>query len=87
MTILSDVLRELFKMFVSDLRLTMSVLFGVFLLASAMYLTWIGPLVAGFVLLLFCLGVLGEAVIRETLKKTVNAGQKTKAAGNSLIEE
>ncbi len=69
MTIIGDVLKELFKMFVADLRLTLAILSGVLALFLLLHRALIDPTAAGFLLLLICLLVLAEAVFRETLKK------------------
>ena len=66
MTIMGDVFRELFGMFVADLRLTLSVLGGVLLVAILMNSAVLGPVAAGFVLALGCVLILVETVLRET---------------------
>lgn len=65
MSILGDVLKELFKMFVADLRLTLTILGGVIAVAFLLKLELIAPLSAGFLLLLLCLGVLAETILRK----------------------
>lgn len=65
MTIIGDVFKELFKMFVADLRLTLAILGGVILVAILLQKAWVSPLVAGLLLTLFCLVVLAEAILRE----------------------
>ncbi|NMM45888.1 hypothetical protein HH303_15430 [Rhodospirillaceae bacterium KN72] len=69
MTIIGDVLKELFKMFVADLRLTIAVLIGVGGLATLRHATEISPMSAGLILLVYCLAVLSEAVYREAKRK------------------
>ena len=64
MTIFSDVLKELFKMFVADLRLTLATLAGVVVVAVLLGLDLLGPAVSGIVLMLISLLVLAETVIR-----------------------
>jgi len=66
MTIIADVLKELFKMFVADLRLTLSILGSVALVAFLLQQPWFNPLAAGLLLILLCLLVLAEAILRET---------------------
>lgn len=69
MTILGDVFRELLKMFVADLRLTLAVLGGVALVAILMDRGILGPIGAGLALAAGCVLVLGEAVLREALQR------------------
>jgi hypothetical protein len=66
MNILGDVFKELFKMFVADMRLTLSILIGVGVIGLLLGQTLVNPVVAGVLILLLCLGVLFEAVMRET---------------------
>jgi len=65
MSILKDVLSELFKMFVSDARLTAAILAVVAVTAALTRGTSLSPLVGGVVLLVGCIGVLIVAVRRE----------------------
>lgn len=60
-----DVARELFKMFVADLRLSLATLGGVALVAALRQADLVGSLAAGALLLAICIAVLVEAVIRE----------------------
>jgi hypothetical protein len=69
MTVLRDVLAELFSMFVADARLTASVLAVVALAALLIFAAHVGALSAGAVLLIGCLGVLVEAVLREARRR------------------
>ena len=69
MTIIGDVLKELFKMFVADLRLTIAILVGVGILAILLRTTGISPTSAGLILLVYCLAVLSEAVYREAKRR------------------
>jgi len=66
MNILGDVFKELFKMFVADMRLTLSILIGVGLIGFVLSQSFVSPTVAGVLIVLLCLGVLFEAVMRET---------------------
>lgn len=66
MTILGDVFKELLKMFVADLRLTLAVLGGVTLVAIFLDRNVLGPMGAGLLLAAGCVLILGEAVLRET---------------------
>ena len=66
MEILKDVLAELFSMFVTDLRLTLSTLILVGLVAAIILGLHANPLVGGAVLLVGCLGIVIEATHRET---------------------
>jgi len=66
MNILGDVFKELFKMFVADMRLTLSILIGVGLIGFVLSQSIVSPTIAGVLIVLLCLGVLLEAVMRET---------------------
>jgi len=63
MSILRDVLAELFGMFVSDARLTAAILAVVGIAAAMVDLAGMAPLLAGAVLLAGSLGVLVGAVL------------------------
>ena len=76
MTILKDVLAELFGMFVGDARLSAAILAVVASAALTIDAVGAPPLVGGAVLLIGCLGVLIGAVLR-------NARQKRAANGTS----
>ncbi|GIX15284.1 MAG: hypothetical protein KatS3mg118_3243 [Paracoccaceae bacterium] len=65
MTILRDVLKELFKMFMADLRLTMAILAGIVILAVLFGQGLVGPVAAGLLLAAISIAVLAEAVLRE----------------------
>ena len=65
MSIIGDVLKELFKMFVADLRLTLAILAGIVVVALLLKETLVSPGAAGLLLALFCLAVLAEAILRE----------------------
>jgi len=65
MNILGDVFKELFKMFVADLRLTLAILGGVAVVAVLVATAVIAPVVGGPLLTLLCAAVLIEAVLRE----------------------
>jgi hypothetical protein len=69
MTILGDVFKELLKMFVADLRLTLAVLGGVVLVAILMDRGVFGPIGGGLALAAGCVLVLGEAVLREARRR------------------
>lgn len=64
MTILKDVLSELFSMFVGDARLSAAILIVVASAAGLIRLTGAPPLVGGAVLLAGCLAVMIGAVLR-----------------------
>lgn len=66
MNILGDVFKELFKMFVADLRLTVAILVGVALVAILIDRGVVGPTFAGLLLAGISLAVLAETVLRET---------------------
>ncbi len=66
MRIIGDVFKQLFKMFVADMRLTLAILAGVAVVAMLLGQAIVGPLVAGLLLIAICLAVLVEAVLRET---------------------
>ena len=71
MTILRDVLAELFGMFVGDARLSVAILAVVALAALLIDLAQVEPLIGGGVLLLGCLAVVVEAVRRASLREAV----------------
>lgn len=70
MTILKDVLAELFGMFVADARLTLAILGVVALAAGLIDVGGIAPLVGGAVLLAGCLGVMIAAVLWSARQKS-----------------
>lgn len=69
MSIIADVFKELFKMFVADLRLTMAILAGVVAVAILLGQDVVGPVAAGLLLSAISIAVLGEAVLRETRRR------------------
>ncbi|HDZ82087.1 MAG TPA: hypothetical protein ENH56_12730 [Roseobacter sp.] len=69
MNIIGDVLKELGKMFVADLRLTLATLFSVVLVAAIMQQGWVDAAIAGLLLTLLCIAVLAEAILREVKKR------------------
>lgn len=69
MTILKDVLGELFGMFVSDARLTAAILVVVAFAAGLIDIAGVNPLIGGGVLLTGCLGVMIAAVLSAARKK------------------
>lgn len=71
MTILTDVLAELFKMFVSDARLTAAILAVVAVTAALINGASLSPLLGGAVLLLGCIAVLVMAIRREARHRAI----------------
>jgi membrane protein implicated in regulation of membrane protease activity len=69
MSILKDVLSELFSMFVADARLTFAVLAVVALAALMISVTGLPALLGGAFLLVSCLAVLILSVKRESVKR------------------
>lgn len=69
MTILKDVLAELFSMFVGDARLSAAILAVVALAALAIDAGGAPPLLGGVLLLIGCLGVMIAAVLRTARQK------------------
>ncbi|KEO55032.1 hypothetical protein [Thioclava pacifica] len=69
MNILGDVFKELFKMFVADLRLTIAILAGIVAVAVLLGQGVVGPVAAGLLLAAISIAVLGEAVLRETRRR------------------
>jgi hypothetical protein len=69
MSILKDVLSELFKMFVSDARLTAAILAVVAVTAALTRGTGLSPLVGGAVLLSGSIAVLVLSVDREARRR------------------
>lgn len=65
MSIIGDVFKELFKMFVADLRLTSAILAGIVVVAILLARNVVGPYFAGLLLAAISIAVLGEAVQRE----------------------
>jgi len=65
MNILGDVFKELFKMFVTDLRLTLATLAAVLLVALLLGYGVLGPVSGGMLLLVLCVVILLEAIFRE----------------------
>lgn len=72
MTILKDVLAELFGMFVGDARLTAAVLIVVAASAVLIDLAGVAPILGGAVLLAGCLAVLLAAVMRTARRKKLS---------------
>jgi len=70
MSILKDVLTELFSMFVADARLTIAILCVVALTAGLVDLAGTAPLIGGVFLLLGCLGVMFAAVLLGARRET-----------------
>lgn len=69
MHIIKDVAVELFGMFVADARLTAAVLGLVLGVAALLHVAGVAPLLGGIVLLVGCMLVLGEAVLREARRR------------------
>jgi len=65
MSVLADVIKELGKMFVADLRLTLAVVAGIAVVDVMIYKQMIGPLMGGLALTVICLAVLADVVMRE----------------------
>ena len=66
MEIIKDVLAELFSMFVTDARLTVTTLLLVALAAILIMVFHVESLICGGVLLVGCFAIVIEATIRET---------------------
>jgi len=77
MTILRDVLAELFGMFVGDARLTAAVIVVVGVVAAMIDLGDVPPLIGGGVLLVGCLVVLIGAVLRAAHRQRAVAASQT----------
>jgi len=65
MSIIGDVFKELFSMFLADARLTFATLFVVAIVGGLVHGLEVEPLLAGSVLLLGCLGILVGTASRE----------------------
>ena len=65
MSIIGDVFKELFAMFLADVRLTFATLVLVAIVGALVDGLEVAPLLAGSVLLLGCLGILVGTVSRE----------------------
>ena len=70
MNIIADVFKELFKMFVADFGLTTATLASVVLVAVLLRFSILAPIYAGPLLLVLTIGVLLEAVFRETRRRS-----------------
>ena len=66
MEIIKDVLVELFSMFVTDMRLTLTTLGLVVLAAILIMVLQVNTLIVGLILLLGCFAIVIEATVRET---------------------
>ncbi len=69
MSIITDVFKELFKMFVADLRLTLATLGGVVVVAVLLGRGLVGPVTSAGLLVLLTLAVLAETVLREARER------------------
>jgi hypothetical protein len=70
MSIIGDVFKELFAMFLADVRLTFATLVLVAIVGALVDGLEVEPLQAGSVLLLGCLGILVGTVSREARDRT-----------------
>jgi len=77
MTILRDVLAELFGMFVGDARLTAALLAVVGIATALIHIADAPPLIGGGVLLVGCLVVLAGAVMRAARRQGAVAANRT----------
>jgi len=68
MSVIADVFKMLFKMFVADFRLTVFILAGVAVVGVLLKTGLLAPLWGGGALLLLSLAVLAETVLREARK-------------------
>ena len=66
MEIIKEVLAELFSMFVTDARLTVTTLLLVGLVAVLVLVLHINTMIGGLALLLGCFAIVIEATLRET---------------------
>ncbi len=66
MEIIKDVLVELFSMFVTDMRLTLTTLGLVLFAALLIMVLQVNSLIVGLILLLGCFAIVIEATVRET---------------------
>ena len=66
MEIIKDVLVELFSMFVTDMRLTLTTLGLVLLAAILIMVFYVNAMIVGLILLLGCFAIVIEATVRET---------------------
>ena len=69
MSLIGDVVKELFSMFLADGRLTIATLALVAIVAGLVVALHVGPLVGGSMLLLGCLVILVEAAAREARRR------------------
>lgn len=69
MNILREVLAELFKMFVADVRLSFAILVTVLISAVLIMVTSLPTLSGGLFLLVGCIAVLVASVLREARRR------------------
>lgn len=69
MKILIEVLTELFSMFMADARLAIEIMILVILVGALLHFGFAGLFLPGLLLLVGCLGILTEAVLREARKR------------------
>lgn len=70
MTLLREIAKELFGMFLADARLTGAILVLVAIVATLTESHAVAPLVGGGTLLIGCLAILVTAAWRETRRRT-----------------
>jgi hypothetical protein len=75
MSIMTDIVKELLGMFLADARLTASILTLVAMVGGLVAVFDVEPLLGGGVLLLGCLAILIEAVVRETRLRHTSRSQ------------
>ncbi len=69
MKIIQEVLAELFSMFMTDARMSLSTVSLVIIVAGLLKFAALSALVAGGLLLVGCLAIVIEAAVRDTRKR------------------
>lgn len=69
MSIILEVFKELFSMFMADARLTLSTLALVAIVAALVLAAGLSPIGGGAILIIGCIGILVEATAREARKR------------------
>jgi len=75
MKIIQDVLAELFSMFMTDARMSLSALILVGVVAALLNYAAITPVLAGAILLLGSLVIVVEAAVRDARKRAAAKGK------------
>ena len=69
MSVILEVFKELFSMFMTDARLTLSTLALIAIIAVLVLAAGLSPVACGALLIIGCVGILIEATSREARKR------------------